>query len=60
MSQMRFGFSSTDQEIEEVEQQIIELAERLGELKKEREKERGGPRPSDCLTAEEIAEIDRE
>jgi hypothetical protein len=60
MSQMRFGFASTDEEIEHVEQQIIELAERLSELRKEREAERGNPRPSDCLTAEEIADIERD
>lgn len=60
VSRMRFGFSSIDDEIEDVEQQIVDLALRLAELKAERVKERADPRPSDCLTAEEVADIERD
>ena len=60
MTRMRFGGPvSIDEEIAEAEAALIEAAETLTDLKKQREKERP-PRPSDCLTPDEIADIERD
>lgn len=51
--------ASTDDEIAEAEQELIEAAGRLADLKQRRAAERQW-RPRDNLTAEEIADIESE